>query len=137
MKQYKYYGGRGIFVCNEWLYNFENFHEWAMKNGWTPDLEVDRIDNNKGYSPENCRCVSGEVNARNKSTSKYWFIHGVRYETAKEASLALGVTTTKIQYMCLGRKASKHRKPKKPLDGCFAIKKYQLDEVEKKVRGKK
>lgn len=48
---YHNYGGRGIKVCNEWQY-FQNFKKWAMKNGYDSDLTIDRIDNDKDYSPD-------------------------------------------------------------------------------------
>lgn len=58
---YKSYGARGISICDEWL-SFENFHNWAIKNGYEDNLEIDRIDNDKGYSPDNCRWVSSHFN---------------------------------------------------------------------------
>lgn len=54
-KHYKDYGGRGIKVCPEWRDSPKQFIEWAEANGWQKDLEIDRIDNDKGYSPGNCR----------------------------------------------------------------------------------
>lgn len=81
-KYYWNYGGRGIGVCDEWL-EFENFYkdmgEIPVKN-----YEIDRIDNNKGYSKENCRWVEKSVNQHNRnslknSSSKY---KGVLYYKA-------------------------------------------------------
>lgn len=70
---YPLYGGRGITVCAEWLdpiNGAKNFSIWAMLNGWHPGLEIDRSDNNSGYSPGNCRWVSKVVNCFNRSTNK-------------------------------------------------------------------
>lgn len=67
--KYNRYGGRGITICEEWL-NIENFYNWSMNNGYNDNLTIDRIDNNKGYSPDNCRWVSISENSRKKSTTK-------------------------------------------------------------------
>ena len=61
---YKYYGARGIKVCEEWR-EFEPFMEWALANGYEERLEVDRIDNYGDYCPENCRIVTREENLKN------------------------------------------------------------------------
>ena len=63
---YDRYGGRGIKVCKEWQ-NFDNFARWAIDSGFSTELQIDRIDNDKGYSPENCRWITQHENARNKS----------------------------------------------------------------------
>jgi len=65
-KRYMDYGGRGINVCDEWINDINNFFDWALSNGWKNGLELDRKDNNKGYSPDNCRLVTAIVNQRNK-----------------------------------------------------------------------
>lgn len=69
-KDYKNYGGRGILVCEEWLNDFVSFMNWSMLSGYTDDLTIDRIDNNKGYSPDNCRFVTVTVNNRNRRNVK-------------------------------------------------------------------
>lgn len=75
--QYKDYGGKGITVCNEWsMDNAEAFISWALEHGWKQGLEIDRIDNEKGYFPENCRFVSRKENSRNRSSNKQVVING-------------------------------------------------------------
>jgi hypothetical protein len=54
-KCYSYYGGRGITVCYEWENDFTKFYEWAVNNGYSDVLTLDRKDCDKGYSPDNCR----------------------------------------------------------------------------------
>ena len=61
---YKNYGGRGITICEEW-HNFEPFYIWCLER-YKPGLTIDRIDNDKGYSPENCRFTTHLVQATNK-----------------------------------------------------------------------
>lgn len=66
--RYKDYGERGISICNEWLgkhNGFIKFYEWAMQNGYSEELTLDRIDNNKDYSPLNCRWVDRKTQNRN------------------------------------------------------------------------
>lgn len=75
--QYKNYGGRGITVCEEWsMDNAEVFISWALEHGWKQGLEIDRIDNDKGYSPENCRIVTRSENCRNRKTNQKVVVNG-------------------------------------------------------------
>lgn len=61
----EYYIEKGIIVCDEWLRNYDNFKEWSMANGYTEELTLDRRDNDKGYSPDNCRWTTKAVQQRN------------------------------------------------------------------------
>lgn len=63
--QYKYYGERGIEVCEEWK-KFIPFYNWAINNGYKKELEIDRINNNGNYCPENCRFVNHLIQMNNK-----------------------------------------------------------------------
>ncbi len=67
---FKYYGGKGIFVCKEWSDDFFTFKKWAINNNYQENLEIDRKDNSGPYSPENCRFVTRLVNSRNRDCTK-------------------------------------------------------------------
>lgn len=61
----QYYGDKGILCCDEWK-SFDAFADWAISNGYQPGLEIDRIDSDKDYFPENCRWVTHKANSRNR-----------------------------------------------------------------------
>ena len=71
-KQYNDYGGRGITICDEWKNDFMSFYNWALSNGYEENkgLSIDRIDNDGGYSPENCRWVDRTIQNRNTRIPK-------------------------------------------------------------------
>lgn len=77
LSEYKYYGGCGICVCDEWLNNFESFYDWSLMNGYDDSLTIDRIDVNGNYSPDNCRWVPMSVQANNKRTTRYLTFNGI------------------------------------------------------------
>lgn len=69
---YRNYGARGIQICQEWLYDRDKFIEWAIQNGYKQGLEIDRINVNANYEPNNCRFVTKLENSRNRRiTLKY------------------------------------------------------------------
>lgn len=104
---YKYYGERGITICEEWLgaEGYDNFKNWALTHGYKKELSIDRIDNNGNYSPENCRWTTKSIqnmSMRHKNTSgyigiclhssgKHWYgsvkVNGKRYYTGKSKDI--------------------------------------------------
>lgn len=75
---YHRYGGRGIKICEEWdnENGFENFYKWSMENGYKEGLSIDRKDNNKGYSPDNCRWTTQKQQMNNTRHNRYVTING-------------------------------------------------------------
>ena len=67
---YKDYGERGITMLPSWKDSFEVFYAWAQENGYSPDLEIDRVDTNGDYSPDNCRWTNKNVQNANRNQAK-------------------------------------------------------------------
>lgn len=97
--EFHLYGGRGIRVCNEWRQNFNNFYEWSKANGYENNLSIDRIDTNKGYSPNNCRWADKYQQANNKRNN-ITIEHNGKTLTLSEwaTELNLPVTTLRSRY---------------------------------------
>lgn len=91
---YQRYGERGIRVCTEWN-NFEAFYNWAVANGWHNGLSIDRIDNSRGYSPDNCRFVPRKEQARNRTTNVPITVNGITKLQIEWAN-TLGVSNSAI-----------------------------------------
>lgn len=71
---YKYYGGRGIKICDEWLdeeNGFINFYNWSINNGWKEGLSIDRINTNADYKPDNCRWTNSLTQMNNTRRNHY------------------------------------------------------------------
>lgn len=98
-KNYGYhkYGGRGIHVCEEWKTNKIAFFEWAFANGYAENLTIDRKDNSKGYSPENCRWITYQEQNNNRRSNRYETIDGETH-TVAEWSRISGIKQGTIQY---------------------------------------
>lgn len=75
-KRYERYGGRGITICDEWLNDYSAFENWALSNGYSDDLTIDRIDNDGNYEPNNCRFVTVKENNNNRSSNKRFTYNG-------------------------------------------------------------
>lgn len=93
---FKYYGGRGIKVCEEWKNNFLSFEKWSIENGYSENLTLDRIDVNGNYCQENCRWatqVEQQNNLRNNHRESYAGIT----KTIAEWSHFLNINQTTIR----------------------------------------
>jgi len=83
------YFKKGITVCDEWKNSFDSFYNWGKNNGYKKGLQIDRIDNSKGYSPDNCRFVTSQVNTNNRDNTFF-----VTYNNEK---IALKLLLLKLQ----------------------------------------
>lgn len=78
-KYWNHYGGDGITMYEPWKDSFEAFKDWAMANGYSDNLSIDRIDNYKGYSPDNCRWVDFLTQENNRRNTRYCVYQGERF----------------------------------------------------------
>lgn len=96
-KVYSDYGGRGIKVCKEWIDDFSAFQKWALANGYKEGLTIDRKDNDKGYSPDNCRWTDRKIQGNNKRNCRYITYKGQR-KTVAEWSDIRGIPHDTLLY---------------------------------------
>jgi len=95
--QYKNYGGKGIKVCDEWKHikGFINFYNWAINNGYSEELTLDRIDNNKDYCPDNCRWLTVKEQSNHK-TNNVFYTFKRRTQTSKQWCDEYGISQTTL-----------------------------------------
>ena len=95
--QYKNYGGKGIKVCEEWKHmeGFINFYNWAINNGYSDELTLDRIDNEKNYCPENCRWITLKEQANHKTNNVIYTFNG-KTQTASQWCEEYGILQTTL-----------------------------------------
>ena len=91
------YVNRGIELCEEWENDYNKFQTWALNNGYSETLTLDRIDNNKGYYPENCRWVTRREQANNRRTSLFLIYKGKK-DTLANWARNLNIPYNYIQY---------------------------------------
>lgn len=97
-KDYKWYGGKGIKVCEEW-HEYLNFRKWAIANGFTIGLTIDRLDVNKDYEPSNCQWITQSENAKKRQRDgKFQVVeYGGETHGLREWSLITGINQTTLQ----------------------------------------
>ena len=82
-ENYQHYGGRGISVCEEWNNDFVVFYHWAINNGYDKNLEIDRINNDEGYSPINCKWSTRKEQMRNRRNTVFLENNGIKKPLAQ------------------------------------------------------
>lgn len=99
-KHFKNYGGRlkRIFVCKKWRSSFGEFAWWALHNGYSDELTIERINNDRGYSPKNCKWITIKDQQKNKTTNVFHTIDGIRLTlTDWSEKLDLPVETLRLR----------------------------------------
>ena len=121
-KDFARYGGKGIAVCDQWLNSFEQFYKdmGEKPNG----TSIDRINNEQGYSPENCRWATHSQQQLNKTKSCLWLVNGVVYESLVTAAAAYGVRKQTIVKWVDGYTDKRRNKTWSPKNGCKRLPKY-------------
>lgn len=92
---YKRYGGRGISVCDEWD-DPKVFYDWAMANGYKKGLQIDRINNDGDYEPNNYQWVTAKENCNNRQTNVTVELDG-QTKTVMEWSRITGIPHSTIR----------------------------------------
>lgn len=101
-KEYKNYGGRGITIHKDWLdkdNGFENFYNWAIDNGYSKDLSIDRIDVDGNYEPSNCKWSNFQEQMNNRTNTiklKYNNIEKTLTEWARQYKIPIVTLRTRL-----------------------------------------
>ena len=93
---YQRYGGRGVSICDEWRFDFTNFYEWAMVNGYSDHFTIDRIDVNGNYEPCNCRWVTQKEQSNNK-TNNHFLTYMGKTQTMSQWAEELGINSSTLE----------------------------------------
>ena len=93
--EFNIYGGRGITICDDWKNDFIAFKDWAINNGYSDNLSIDRIDVNGNYEPSNCRWADRKTQARNTRVNHFYTYKGETKTIAEWAEIK------GIKYKCL------------------------------------
>lgn len=94
---YRWYGAKGISMCGEWRNDFGSFYNWAMTNGYSEGLTLDRINPKGDYNPSNCRWVTYKKQANNRSTNLRFTYNGEEH-TIHEWADIVGINAMALRY---------------------------------------
>lgn len=100
--KYKYYGGRGIKICSDWLDDIQNFARWSYANGYNENLTIDRIDNNGNYEPSNCQWVD-QYTQQNNRRNNIKIEYNNEIKTLSQWSEKLGIDYFKLYYKIINK----------------------------------
>lgn len=94
-KEYKWYGAKGVKVCEEWTNNFTAFRDWALSHGYSDDLTIDRINHNGNYEPDNCRWADWITQQNNRSSNRF-YTHKGTTKTIAEWARGYGIPESNL-----------------------------------------
>ena len=96
-KSYKWYGAKGITVCNEWKESYVNFKQWALENSYVGGLTIDRIDVNRNYEPSNC-CWKTIIEQANNRSDNLNITYNGETKNLKQWAKQLGISYQTLQF---------------------------------------
>jgi hypothetical protein len=102
VNNYKHYGAKKIDICDEWLNDTNEFIKWAMDNGWEDGKDIHRIDNSKGYYPDNCQLLSHKDHMTTYHKKTYSDvpikIRSIKFELDKDRRIRVLAATDGISF---------------------------------------